>query len=304
MLRNISPQWMFDVHHERVDDGCGSKQSKTSTFSYTSSIRVQLSLNPSPIFTTVIHIITIPLLLHHNNPKTQIHTNNLKQQILLSTLQNFLNSSSNSTTEYITLEIEVVDINQKGYDPLNTQRSALVDKQPNSAKEVSNFAPSVYQKHRYRAARALEHTVLAKEVLQVRRPTQSWLMTLASSTDKPSKTFDELMSTPIDFSAYIMNGLKITNLTQETLLGPTFKLLKGTRSNYAELEYDFEECYKALSKKLDWDNPEGGDCHTPIMAETREHNITINHNTRYNIEKTTMHKLQVLRRPSTSNNLE
>ncbi|GJX14657.1 hypothetical protein Tco_0206415 [Tanacetum coccineum] len=90
-------------------------------------------------------------------------------------------------------------------------------------------------------------------------PTQSWLMTLASSADKPSKTFDELMSTPIDFSAYIMNGLKITNLTQETLLGPAFKLLKGTRSNYAELEYDFEECYKALSEKLDWDNPKGGD---------------------------------------------
>ncbi|GKA42567.1 hypothetical protein Tco_0735227 [Tanacetum coccineum] len=82
-------------------------------------------------------------------------------------------------------------------------------------------------------------------------PTQSWLMTLASSADKPLKTFNELMSTPIDFSAYIVNGLKITNLTQETLLGPTFKLLKGTRTNYAELEYDFEECYKALSEKLD-----------------------------------------------------
>ncbi|GKE81336.1 hypothetical protein Tco_1551336, partial [Tanacetum coccineum] len=37
------------------------------------------------------------------------------------------------------------------------------------------------------------------------------------------------------------------------------KLLKGTRSNYAELEYDFEECYKALSEKLNWDNPEGDD---------------------------------------------
>ncbi|GJS60843.1 hypothetical protein Tco_0655627 [Tanacetum coccineum] len=88
---------------------------------------------------------------------------------------------------------------------------------------------------------------------------QSWLMTLASSADKPSKTFDELMSTPIDFSAFIMNGLKINNLTQETLLGPAFRLLKGTRSNYAELEYDFEECYKALSEKLDWENPEGDD---------------------------------------------
>ncbi|GKF50249.1 hypothetical protein Tco_0146716, partial [Tanacetum coccineum] len=36
-------------------------------------------------------------------------------------------------------------------------------------------------------------------------------------------------------------------------------LLKGTHSNYAKLEYDFEECYKALSEKLDWENPEGDD---------------------------------------------
>nr|GEU52645.1 hypothetical protein [Tanacetum cinerariifolium] len=72
-------------------------------------------------------------------------------------------------------------------------------------------------------------------------PTQSWLMTLATTADKPSKTFDELMSTPIDFSTYIMNGLKTTNLTQETLAGTTSKLLKGTFTNFAMLEYDFEE---------------------------------------------------------------
>ncbi|GJW75871.1 hypothetical protein Tco_0135241 [Tanacetum coccineum] len=86
-----------------------------------------------------------------------------------------------------------------------------------------------------------------------------WLMTLASSAEKPSKTFDELMSTPTDFSAFIMNGLKINNLTQETLLGPAFRLLKGIHSNYAELEYDFEECYKAFLEKLNWENSEGGD---------------------------------------------
>ncbi|GJT70932.1 hypothetical protein Tco_1030218 [Tanacetum coccineum] len=46
-------------------------------------------------------------------------------------------------------------------------------------------------------------------------PTQKWLMTLAASisTDKSLKDFDELMSTPIDFSRYILNGLKIKNLT-------------------------------------------------------------------------------------------
>ncbi|GKD07073.1 hypothetical protein Tco_1186758 [Tanacetum coccineum] len=48
-------------------------------------------------------------------------------------------------------------------------------------------------------------------------PTQKWLMTLAASTstDKSLKDFDELMSTPIDFSGYILNGLKIEYLTQE-----------------------------------------------------------------------------------------
>ncbi|GJT54902.1 hypothetical protein Tco_0989956 [Tanacetum coccineum] len=60
-------------------------------------------------------------------------------------------------------------------------------------------------------------------------PTQNWLMNLAASTstDISLKDFDELMSTPIDFSGYKLNGLKIKNLTQEILLGPTFKLLKG-----------------------------------------------------------------------------
>ncbi|GKC17390.1 hypothetical protein Tco_1014172 [Tanacetum coccineum] len=81
----------------------------------------------------------------------------------------------------------------------------------------------------------------------------------STSTNKSLKDFDELMSTPIDFSGYILNGLKIKNLTQEIMLGPAFRLLKGTRSNYVELEYDFEECYKAFSEKLDWENPKGSD---------------------------------------------
>ncbi|GJT94617.1 hypothetical protein Tco_1090135 [Tanacetum coccineum] len=92
-------------------------------------------------------------------------------------------------------------------------------------------------------------------------PTQNWFMNLAALTSsrKSLKGFDDLMSTPIDFSGYILNKLKIENLTQDILTGPAFKLLKGTRTNYAELEYDFEECYKAVSEKLDWVNPEGDD---------------------------------------------
>ncbi|GJW06199.1 hypothetical protein Tco_1568622 [Tanacetum coccineum] len=85
-------------------------------------------------------------------------------------------------------------------------------------------------------------------------------MTLAASTSLiiviRTLIIDEHSITSL---GYILKGLKIRILTQEILLGPAFRLIKGTRSNYAELEYDFEECYKALSEKLDWENPEGGD---------------------------------------------
>ncbi|GJR52005.1 hypothetical protein Tco_1402526, partial [Tanacetum coccineum] len=74
-------------------------------------------------------------------------------------------------------------------------------------------------------------------------PTQNWLMTIAASTstDTSLKDFDELMSTPI---ISLRNGIQNTQ--------------RSTHSSYAELEYDFEECYKALSEKLDWENSEGG----------------------------------------------
>ncbi|GKB07483.1 hypothetical protein Tco_0835767 [Tanacetum coccineum] len=54
-----------------------------------------------------------------------------------------------------------------------------------------------------------------------------------------------------------MNHLKIDNLTQQHLVGPTFNLLKGTCKSRVELEYHFEECYKAVTNRLDWTNPEG-----------------------------------------------
>ncbi|GKC06922.1 hypothetical protein Tco_0998532 [Tanacetum coccineum] len=74
---------------------------------------------------------------------------------------------------------------------------------------------------------------------------------------KPPLSFDELMSTPIDFSANVINHLKIDNLTQEYLVGPVFNLLNGTCISRVELEYNIEECYKAVTGRLDWNNPEG-----------------------------------------------
>ncbi|GJV53235.1 hypothetical protein Tco_1448976 [Tanacetum coccineum] len=51
------------------------------------------------------------------------------------------------------------------------------------------------------------------------RPPQTWISKIAKAK-KPPLTFDELMSTPIDFSAYVMHNHKIDNLTQQHLNNP------------------------------------------------------------------------------------
>ncbi|GJW82755.1 hypothetical protein Tco_0155900 [Tanacetum coccineum] len=72
------------------------------------------------------------------------------------------------------------------------------------------------------------------------RPPQIWISRIAQA-EKPPLTFDELMSTLIDFSKYVMHNLKIDNLTQQHLVGPTFNMLKGTCKSRVELEYHFKE---------------------------------------------------------------
>ncbi|GKD58837.1 copia protein, partial [Tanacetum coccineum] len=86
--------------------------------------------------------------------------------------------------------------------------------------------------------------------------TQPWLSILARNED-PRESFDELMDTPLDFSAFVMNRLNVDSLTPELLAGPTFELMKGTCKSLVELEYFLEEVYKATTEQLDWINPEG-----------------------------------------------
>ncbi|GJU90770.1 hypothetical protein Tco_1303193 [Tanacetum coccineum] len=74
--------------------------------------------------------------------------------------------------------------------------------------------------------------------------------------EEPPASFDELNDTSFDFSAFVMNQLKIPNLTQEILVGSAFNLLKGTCKSITELEYYFEECSKATIERLDWHKPE------------------------------------------------
>ncbi|GKD83817.1 hypothetical protein Tco_1350656 [Tanacetum coccineum] len=87
------------------------------------------------------------------------------------------------------------------------------------------------------------------------RPPQTWISQVARAEEPPT-SFDELNDTSFDFSAFVMNRLKIPNLTQEILVGPAFNLLKGTCKSITELKYHLEECSKAITERIDWHNPE------------------------------------------------
>ncbi|GKC62651.1 hypothetical protein Tco_1095249 [Tanacetum coccineum] len=58
------------------------------------------------------------------------------------------------------------------------------------------------------------------------QPEQPWFNQMVSATNDPI-TFNDLMATPIDFSKYVLNRLRIDNLTQDILLGLAYNLLKG-----------------------------------------------------------------------------
>nr|GEV09293.1 hypothetical protein [Tanacetum cinerariifolium] len=79
---------------------------------------------------------------------------------------------------------------------------------------------------------------------------------LAKQADSRSP-FNKLLDTPLDFSNFIMNQLRVDTLTPELLAGPTYELMKGSCKSLIELEYHLEEVYKATMDQLDWVNPEG-----------------------------------------------
>ncbi|GJV05553.1 hypothetical protein Tco_1343209 [Tanacetum coccineum] len=69
------------------------------------------------------------------------------------------------------------------------------------------------------------------------KPTQKWLSDLAKA-EKPSKTFDDLMSTPIDFGAFVMNRLQISDRYPFNLSKP-LPLIKSRNSQIVLVDYFF-----------------------------------------------------------------
>ncbi|GJZ66927.1 hypothetical protein Tco_0630167 [Tanacetum coccineum] len=90
-------------------------------------------------------------------------------------------------------------------------------------------------------------------------PKQPWFNDLVYAK-KDILTFNELMATPINFSKFAMNRLKLDKITKADLVGHVYKLLKGTCKSSIELEYNMDQCYDALMDQLDWTNLKGDRC--------------------------------------------
>nr|GEV50746.1 hypothetical protein [Tanacetum cinerariifolium] len=95
-----------------------------------------------------------------------------------------------------------------------------------------------------------------KIVLAVHESIQSLISELAKQTNSCS-SFNELVDTPLDFSNFLINQLKVDTLTPELLAGSTYELMKESCKSLVELEYHLEEVFKATTYQLDWVNPEG-----------------------------------------------
>ncbi|GJS13572.1 hypothetical protein Tco_0408044 [Tanacetum coccineum] len=72
---------------------------------------------------------------------------------------------------------------------------------------------------------------------------ETWISQV-SRAKKPTTSFDELINTPINFSAFILNRINIKDLTQAILVGPAFDLLKGISKSLTELEYYLKEYHR------------------------------------------------------------
>ncbi|GJS23075.1 hypothetical protein Tco_0451707 [Tanacetum coccineum] len=76
-------------------------------------------------------------------------------------------------------------------------------------------------------------------------------------------SFNEFLATPIDFSTFMLNLLKIDNLNSRSgLTDPTYVLIKCTTNIVVEQEYTLKEVFRGYARiRLDWHNPKGSKPH-------------------------------------------
>ncbi|GKE73130.1 hypothetical protein Tco_1535171 [Tanacetum coccineum] len=106
---------------------------------------------------------------------------------------------------------------------------------PREEEMEKNLSQLVHQKRRLPS-----HLASLKKGPNLVKQRSQHTLNLAQKEDS-CESFNELMDTPLDFSAFVLNQLKVDTLTPEVLAGPTFELMKGSCKSLVELEYFLEE---------------------------------------------------------------
>nr|GEV02825.1 reverse transcriptase domain-containing protein [Tanacetum cinerariifolium] len=122
-------------------------------------------------------------------------------------------------------------------------------------KEPSARSNRGVQKKSRRKSIRVNHCTKGKDIQDIWKVIRR-INNLAKKADSRT-SFNELMDTPVDFSAFVMNWLKVDTLTPKLLAGPTYELMKGSCKSLVELEFFHKEVYKATTNQLDWNNPDG-----------------------------------------------
>ncbi|GKB74305.1 hypothetical protein Tco_0935717 [Tanacetum coccineum] len=78
---------------------------------------------------------------------------------------------------------------------------------------------------------------------------------LARNED-PHESFNELMDTPLDFSTFVMNQLKVYTLTPELLVGRTYELMKVNRESARDVYSKHRILAVTKLKIIEWHNYE------------------------------------------------
>ncbi|GKB05713.1 hypothetical protein Tco_0833908, partial [Tanacetum coccineum] len=72
--------------------------------------------------------------------------------------------------------------------------------------------------------------------------------------EDPRESFNKLMDTPLDFSAFVLIRLKVDTLTPELLAGPTFELMKVNRESARDVYSRYRILDVTKLKIIDWHN--------------------------------------------------
>nr|GEV16391.1 ribonuclease H-like domain-containing protein [Tanacetum cinerariifolium] len=160
-------------------------------------------------------------------------------------------SSNSSKTSYVV----AADLSEMELKKILIEKMESNKRRDDADKDEEPSAGSDRGSKRRREGKKPESTSAPKEKA-TKTTGKSTQGDLAKQADSCS-SFNELMDTPVDFLAFLMNRLKVDTLTPELLAGLTYELMKGSCKSLVELEFFLKEVYKATTAQLDWNNPKG-----------------------------------------------